>query len=263
MQYKTLLCDQADGILTITLNRPERRNALTPEMQQELLTELDSAKNGTAHVVILTGAGTAFCAGLDLTALQAMTTESTDEQEADAIRLAQLFRALYTLPIPTIAAVNGHAIAGGTGLATLCDFTFAVPGAKFGYTEVKIGFTPALVSAFLSLQIGEKHARSLLLTGRIFDAQEAHSLGLVNEVVEPDAVSQRALSFAKDLLRNSPAAMQTTKALLLAQSLPQLDARIERALAANITARQHPDFREGVAAFLEKREPTWARPNLH
>jgi methylglutaconyl-CoA hydratase len=262
MQYKTLLCDQADGILTITLNRPERRNALTPEMQQELLTELDAAKNGTAHVVILTGAGTAFCAGLDLTALQAMTTESTAEQESDAIRLAQLFRTLYTLPIPTIAAVNGHAIAGGTGLATLCDFTFAVPGAKFGYTEVKIGFIPALVSAFLSLQIGEKDARSLLLTGRIFDAQEAHSLGLVNEVVEPDTISQRALSFAKDLLRNSPAAMRTTKTLLLAQSLPQLDARIERALAANITARQHPDFREGVAAFLEKREPTWARPNL-
>jgi len=201
--YNTLLTHEADGILTITLHRPERRNALTPEMQQELIIALESASDSAVEVVILTGAGTAFCAGLDLTALQAMATNSAVEQEADARRIARLFRTLYTLPMPTIAAVNGHAIAGGTGLATLCDFTLAVPEAKFGYTEVKIGFVPALVSAFLSLQIGEKHARSLLLTGRIFDTDEAHALGLVNEIVELDALSERANAFAQELLQNS------------------------------------------------------------
>jgi methylglutaconyl-CoA hydratase len=260
-RYNTLLTREADGILIITLNRPERHNALTPEMQQELLSELESAGNGTAHVVILTGAGRSFCAGLDLTVLQAMATQNEAEQETDARRIARLFRTLYALPMPTIAAVNGHAIAGGTGLATLCDFTLAVPEAKFGYTEVKIGFVPALVSAFLSLQIGEKKARSLLLTGRIFDVHEAQALGLVNEIVEPDAMLPRATAFALEMLQNSPAALRTTKQLLVAQSLSQLDALIERAIAVNISARQHPDFREGVTAFLEKRKPLWHNRN--
>lgn len=261
MPYSTLLTHEADGILTITLNRPERRNALTPEMQQELITELESARDGATQVVILTGAGTAFCAGLDLTVLERTESKSAAEQEANTRCLARLFRTLYTLPIPTIAAVNGHAIAGGTGLATLCDFTFAVPEAKFGYTEVKIGFVPALVSAFLWLQIGEKRARSLLLTGRIFGAQEAQVLGLVNEIIEPDRVLPHSTTFAQELLQNSPAAMRATKELLLAQSLPQLDAQIERAIAVSITARQQPDFREGVAAFLEKRKPAWQPRN--
>jgi methylglutaconyl-CoA hydratase len=259
--YKTLLTKQTeDGILTVTLNRPERRNALTPEMREELIDVLESSHN-SAEILILTGAGAAFCAGLDLAALEAIAASSPAEQEADARRIAHLFRTLYTFPAPTIAAVNGAAIAGGTGLATLCDFTLAAPDAKFGYTEVRIGFIPAIVSAYLTVQISEKQARNLLISGRIFDAQRAHALGLVDEIVEPAKLMERAEALAHELLQNSSAAMRQTKALLLAQSLPALDHGIEAAIAANAEARQHPDFREGVRAFLEKRKALWVRLN--
>lgn len=253
----TLLTNLEDGILTVTLNRPERRNALTPEMQEELIATFESAKKGGVKLVILTGAGTAFCSGLDLSVLESMFTQTVEEQKADAERTAQLFLTLYALPIPTIAAVNGHAIAGGTGLATLCDFTFAVPGAKFGYTEVKIGFIPALVSVFLGLQLGEKQARNLLLTGQLFDAQRAHALGLVNEVVEGEKLLERVQLFARELLQNSSSAMRKTKELQIAETASELDARIERAVTASLQARQHPDFQEGVTAFLNKRKPRW------
>src|ERR1700735_3844308 len=175
----------------ITLNRPERRNAMTPEMQAELIVAMEEAAASDCRVVVFAGAGEAFCAGLDLSALQGMNDKSAAEHTADAERIARLFRTLYELPKPTIALVHGAAIAGGTGLATICDFTLAVPGAKFGYTEVRIGFVPALVSAFLTLQIGDKRARDLLLTARLFDAAEAHRLGLVNEVVPPDVLDER------------------------------------------------------------------------
>ncbi len=157
------------------------------------------------RVLVLAGAGDAFCAGLDLSALQSMSDKSAAEHRADADRIAKLFRTLYELPIPTIAAVHGAAIAGGTGLATVCDFTIATPGAKFGFTEARIGFVPALVSAFLALQIGDKRSRDLLLTARIFDAAEAHRLGLVNEVVPPERLAERVRQLAESLVANSPA----------------------------------------------------------
>ncbi|WP_058187324.1 enoyl-CoA hydratase/isomerase family protein [Terracidiphilus gabretensis] len=258
-RYKTLLTEQPDdGILTVTLHRPERRNAMTPEMREELIDVFESTRD-SVEILILTGAGAAFCAGLDLTALETIAASSPAEQEADARRIAHLFRTLYTFPAPTIAAVNGPAIAGGTGLATLCDFTLAAPEAKFGYTEVRIGFIPAIVSAFLAIQIGEKQAKGLLLSGRVFDAHRSHALGLVDEIVEPASLLTRAHALAQELLANSSAAMRQTKALFLAQSLPALDHSIEAAIAANAEARQHPDFREGVRAFLEKRKPQWVR----
>lgn len=253
----TLLTHQEDGILTITLNRPEQRNALTPEMQRELIAELDAAKEGAARLVVLTGAGAAFCAGLDLAVLESMSGQTAAEQKAAALCTAQLFHSLYSLPIPTIAAVNGHAIAGGAGLATLCDFTFAVPAAKFGYTEVKIGFIPALVSVFLGMQLGEKQTRSLLLSGQLFNAQRAHALGLVDEIVESEKLPERVHLFAQQLLQNSPSAMRATKELLIAQTASELNKRMERAVAASLHARQHPDFQEGIAAFLSKRKPQW------
>jgi methylglutaconyl-CoA hydratase len=259
MSYNTLLTGQTDdGILTLTLHRPERRNALTAEMREELIHALEAARD-SAEILILTGAGAAFCAGLDLAALEAIAASSPAEQEADARRIAHLFRTLYAFPAPTIAAVNGAAIAGGTGLATLCDFTLAAPEARFGYTEVRIGFIPAIVSAFLGVQIGQKQAKSLLLSGRLFDTHRAHALGLVDEVVELAGLLERARAVAQELLANSPAAMRQTKALVLAQSLPALERGIEEAIAANADARRHPDFREGVRAFLEKRKPVWER----
>jgi methylglutaconyl-CoA hydratase len=161
--------------------------------------------------------------------------------------------------MPTIAAVHGAAIAGGSGLALICDFTIATPAAKFGFTEVRIGFVPALVSAFLALQLGDKQSRDLLLTGRIFDAQEALQLGLVNEIAPPDQLAQRVRSLAEMLLMNSPQSLAATKRLLADQHRAWLDAAIVAASEANAQARATSDFREGVAAFLEKRKPVWGK----
>lgn len=261
MSYETILVAEENAIRTITLNRPERRNAMTPQMQEELLAAIEDAATGSCRVVVLAGAGGAFCAGLDLSSLQEMNNKSIAEHTTDADRVARLFRSIFELPKPTIAAVHGAAIAGGAGLAAVCDFTLAVHGVKFGYTEVKIGFVPALVSAFLTLQIGDKRARDLLLTGRLFSAEEAHRLGLVNEVLHPEELRARTLELARCLTTNSPESMAATKRLLASQNKTWLDTAIERAMAANAEARTTHDFSEGVAAFLDKRKPVWAKPD--
>jgi len=257
VDYKTILISDSGHIRTITLNRPERRNAMTPEMQMELIAAFEETAASDFRVLVLTGAGDAFCSGLDLSALQTMSEKTAAEYRADAERIARLFLALYELLIPTIAAVHGPAIAGGAGLATICDFTLATPSAKFGFTEVRIGFVPALVSAFLALQIGGKHARDLLLTGRIIDAAEAHRIGLINEVVAPEELSQRVNALAETLIANSPKSLKTTKHLIALQDKEWLDAAIALALEANALSRKTADFREGITAFLEKRKPVW------
>lgn len=258
MSYTTILVAEDRSVRTITLNRPERRNAMTPEMQAELIAALDDASASDCRVVVLAGAGEAFCSGLDLTALQGMQDRSASEYRADAERIAKLFRTLYELPKPTIAVVHGAAIAGGTGLAMICDFTLAVPAAKFGYTEVRIGFVPALVSAYLALQIGDKRSRDLLLTGRLFNGAEGYQLGLVNEVVAPEDLSARVQALSEVLRANSPQSLAATKRLLAAQNKAWLDAAIAEAMEANARARETKDFHEGVAAFLEKRKPVWS-----
>jgi len=259
LSYTTILVADREQIRTITLNRPERRNAMTPEMQLELIAAMEEAAGSSCRVVVLQGAGEAFCSGLDLSALQAMHHKSQEDLRADAERVARLFRTLYELPRPAIAAVQGAAIAGGTGLATICDITLATPAAKFGYTEARIGFVPAIVSAYLALQIGDKRSRDLLLTGRLFDAEEAHRLGLVNEIVAPERLMQRVEALAQSLAANSPASLAATKRLMAAQNKPWLDAAIAEAMEANARARETADFREGVAAFLEKRKPVWTK----
>lgn len=257
MNHRTILVTDSDSIRTITLNRPERRNAMTREMQTELISVLEETAATQCSALILTGAGDAFCSGLDLSELQTMRDKTPAEHHADAERVARLLVSLYDLPLPTIAAVNGPAIAGGTGLATLCDFTLAIPEAKFGFTEVRIGFVPALVSAFLSLQVGDKRCRDLLLTGRLFGATEAQQLGLVNEIVEREELVARAHALAKTLLANSPQSMSATKRLLAAMNRAWLDAAIVAALEAHAESRKTADFREGITAFLEKRKPVW------
>jgi methylglutaconyl-CoA hydratase len=172
--------------------------------------------------------------------------------------MARLFRRIYEFPKPTIAAVNGAAIAGGTGIATMCDFTLAVPEAKFGYTEVRIGFVPAIVSSFLVTQVGHKIARDLLLTGRLFDAAEAHRYGLVNEVVEPDELLPRARRLALQLMENSPSSVRAAKKLINGFIRQQLDEQIAAAVEDNARIRTTADFREGITAFLEKRKPRWS-----
>ena len=259
MSFSTILVAENEGVRTITLNRPERRNAMTPEMQLELIAAMEEASVSSSRVVVFRGAGDAFCSGLDLTALQTLVDKSAADHRADAQRIARLFRTLYELPLPTIAVVHGAAIAGGTGLATICDFTLAVPTAKFGYTEARIGFVPALVSAFLALQIGDKQARDLLLTARFFDAAEAYRLGLVNEVVTPEELDGRVRALALVLVANSPDSLAGTKRLLAAQNKPWLDAAIALGMDANAHARETADFKEGISAFLERRKPVWPK----
>jgi len=258
VSYTTILVEEQGWVRTIRLNRPERRNAITPQMQTELIAALQDAAASPCRVLVLEGAGEAFCSGLDLSALQAAHGKSAAEHREDAERVSRLFRTLYELPKATIAAVHGAALAGGTGLATICDFTLATPTAKFGYTEVRIGFIPALVSAYLALQIAEKRARDLLLSGRLFDAVEGHRLGLVTEVVDPHELTARVHSLAQTLSQNSPAGIRATKQLLAAQSRAWLDQAIASALDAHATIRETADFKEGIAAFLEKRKPEWS-----
>jgi methylglutaconyl-CoA hydratase len=257
MTYKTIQLAYDGGIATITLNRPEKRNAISFELIDDLLQALDELAKSDTIVLIVTGAGKAFCSGMDLDNLKSLLGRTPEQNLEDSRTMVQLFRSLYAFPKVTIAAVNGPAIAGGTGLALLCDFTLAAPEAKFGYTEVRIGFVPAIVSTFLLRQIGEKQARDLLLTGRIFDADEAARIGLVNEIISAEKLMARAHELAALLIENSSASLRATKKLLTEQARRELDEQIESAIEENAAIRTTADFREGISSFLEKRKPVW------
>ncbi len=258
MHFNTLKVVNDAGLAVITLSRPEKRNAISFELLDELMRALEEIEPSPAQVAILTGAGKAFCAGLDLDELKSLLGKTHDENVKDSARMAQIFRRVYEFPKPTIAAVNGAAIAGGTGLATMCDFTLAVPEAKFGYTEVRIGFVPAIVSSILVWQVGHKVARDWLMTGRLFDAAEAHRHGLVNEIVAPENLMERARELAAQLMENSPSSVRLTKKLINSFIRIQLDEQIAAAVEDNARIRTTADFREGVSAFLEKRKPKWS-----
>jgi methylglutaconyl-CoA hydratase len=258
MEYKTIQLSFDSGVATMILNRPDKRNAISFALLEELLAALDEVERSSAQVMILTGAGKAFCAGLDLDELKNQLGKTHDENVEDSSRMGRIFRRIYDFPLPTIAAVNGAAIAGGTGFATMCDFTLAVPEAKFGYTEVRIGFVPAIVSSMLVWQVGHKIARDLLLTARLFDAAEAHRYGLVNEVVSPDRLMPRARELAAQLMENSPSSVRATKRLINGFIAGQLDRQINEAVQDNARIRTTADFREGISSFLEKRKPRWS-----
>jgi methylglutaconyl-CoA hydratase len=257
MNYKTLQLAFDSSIATLTLNRPDKRNAISYELIDDLIRALEEVRNSSARIVILTGAGKAFCSGMDLDNLKALIGRTPEQNIADSRTMVRLFRSLYEFPKPTIAAVNGAAIAGGTGLALLCDFTLAVPEAKFGYTEVRIGFVPAIVATFLLRQVGEKIARDLLLTGRIFDAAEALKMGLINEIVPGEKLLDRARELAGQLAESSPLSLFQTKRLLTEHARAELDLQIETAIRENAGIRESADFREGITSFLEKRKPKW------
>ena len=253
-----LLTEDRDAVRLLTLNRPEVRNALNSDLISRLLRALDEAEGAKeVRALVLTGSGKAFCAGLDLADLKAISTRSTEENRRDSAHLATLLKRIYTFPKPVVATLNGHAVAGGAGLASVCDLVVMSEGAKLGYTEARIGFVAALVGVFLVRQVGEKAARDLLLSARLIRADEAREMGLVNEVCAPEEVTARALARANELAQNAPTSLAMTKQLLAAVPSMGLDEGLRYAAEVNALARTTDDLKEGVAAFLEKREPRW------
>jgi methylglutaconyl-CoA hydratase len=236
----------------LTLNRPDKRNALSAELVAALKAALRDP--GPARLLAITGAGSAFSAGADLAALQAMRTATREEHLADARSLAGLFASIAEHPLPVAAAVNGHALGGGAGLVVACDFAFAAPGARIGFTEVRLGFVPAIVLNFLLRATGERIARDLCLTGRQLDAREAGTLGLVRVT---DDVAAAVGALGAEIAEAGPGAVAHTKRLFLELSHLSLADGLAKACEENAAARMSADFREGVAAFLEKRKPSW------
>jgi methylglutaconyl-CoA hydratase len=255
--FKHILTESQNGVKTITMNRPDKRNALCPLLIDELTQALHEAETCDCGVVILTGAGPSFCAGLDMEHLATMNAQTPGELRHDSENMARVLRTLYDFPKPIIAAVNGPAIAGGMALATIPDFTLAVPEAKFGYTEVRVGFVPAIAASFLLRQVGELRTRELLLSGKILRAQEALQLGLVTQIVDHSELMPTAHGLAQSLLMNSPQAMHAVKCLLAKHARRRLDEELEEGVEANAGQRSIEDFKEGVRAFLEHRRPEW------
>jgi len=242
----------------ITLNRPEVRNALSPsmiELFQQALNQLEEREDIAA--VIITGAGKAFCGGLDLRVLGEMTTRSVEEVRQDSAALMKLFSRIYQFPKPVISAVNGPAAGGGCGLVSVCDIVIAVEGATFTYPETRLGFIPALVAVFLIRICGEKRARELLLTGRTFPVEEGREIGLVNTIVDPPSLLGKAREAVELIARNSPVAMSLTKGLIGDLHGLSLQEALNTALQLNALVRTSEDFKEGVSSFLEKKQPRW------
>jgi methylglutaconyl-CoA hydratase len=256
-----ILVSDAGSARILTLNRPAVRNAMSRPLRKELGDALaDAERDPSVRSVILTGVGRAFCAGLDLAELEAVLSDPPERQRADAHALAELFAAIHGCSKPVIAAVNGAAIGGGAGLATVCDVVVAERSARFGYSEVRLGFVPALVAVFVVRQLGERRARRLLLGGHLIGAVEAQTLGLVDEVVEDGNSLERAQVWAERFAGNAPEALTRTKALI-SELAGDLEPQMAVAAAANAEVRGGSELREGLRAFFERRPPAWAPPD--
>ena len=249
----TLLSSLDDGVLSLTLNRPDKRNALNRELIDLLHDALERADlDAEVRTVVVHGAGKDFCAGADLDELLASADRSLTENEAAALRLGGLFTRLRELPKPVLAVVHGRALAGGAGLATACDLVLAGAGSQFGYPEIQRGFAPAMVMALLRRVVGEKVALDLVLTGRIYTAEEARAAGLVSRVVSDAKLEREAKALADSLAALSPSAVGLTKRLFYQlDELPLTDS-IALGARVNAVARGTPDFRETIARFLRR-----------
>lgn len=243
----------------ITLNRPEKRNALNDEMAQAFHQALDTLKNDdSCKIVVIKANGEAFCAGADLGYLQKLQAYTYEQNLQDSTSLMEMFSALHHFPKITIAQVQGAALAGGCGLAGLADFCFATPESKFGYTEVKIGFIPAIVSVFLTQKIGENAAKKLLLTGNIISAQEALNIQLITEIVANNLIEETVNQFALQLANTvSAQSIALTKQLLTQMSGKTLQEQLTMAAQANAKARGTEDCKKGISTFLNKEKISW------
>lgn len=249
-----------DGrVATLTMNRPEKRNALDGALVGALAEAFEAvAGEGHVRVVVLTGAGPAFSAGADLAALRAIREAGPMENLADSEHLARLFERIYRCPKPVVARVNGPAVAGGCGLAAVCDLSVAVETAKLGFTEVRIGFVPAIVSVFVRRKVGEAAARDLLLRGHLVDAATAADLGLITRAVPQEALDEAVSRIAREIAsETSASAVALTKRLLADTAGMGWREAMDYAVQANAFARSTDDCRAGIDAFLERKDPPW------
>ncbi len=243
----------------LIINRPDKRNALSRALIAALADAFTKAQHDSARCVILTGAGSVFCAGMDLAEL-AESVKRRDQADViwdNALQLARLYEQIYTFPKPTIAAVNGAAVAGGAGLVTVCDLAVAVPEARFGYPEVRRGLVAAMVMPHLLRHVGERMARYLLLTGELIDAEEARLSGLVNQIVPGAQLLDVALGLGRSLAEGGPQALTRTKELLRQFSRQALS--VEECAQASAAPRLTEECRQGLEAFFAKQPAPWAR----
>ena len=258
----SLVQTATDGpVRTITLNRPDKRNALNAELVTALRTALTEAEKDEAlRAIVLTGAGSAFSAGADLSSLRAMRDAGPIENQNESRHLAELFRQVYQHSKPVIAKLNGHAVGGGCGLAAVCDFSYAAEEAKMGFPEVRIGFVPAIVMVFLRRKLGETKTRDLLLRGRTMEATEAAEMGMISKSVPAPELTERVDALAQELAREtSGSAVALTKQMLARVPGMGLDEALDYAVQMNAFARGTDDCQAGIDAFLNDEAPPWTR----
>lgn len=253
---ETVLSREENGIVFVTLNRPDRRNALCRELIHELRKTFQRLRESTTvRAVILTGAGTAFCAGMDLDELRASLSADPETIHQDALNLSHLYEEIRSLPQPTIAAVNGAAVAGGAGLVSVCDLAIAVPEAKFGYPEVRRGLVAAMVLPNLLRHVGERMARYLLLTGELIVASEALGCGMINHIVPAELLLETARQWSEAIRQGGPTALRQTKELFEQLAAGPLD--LESLAKASAEPRFSEECRQGLQAFFDKKPTPW------
>jgi len=259
MSYKDIKTEIKKRIGYITLDREEKRNALGPDMIKELQEAfLELGTNYVIKVMVLRAKGKVFSAGADLAYIKQLQGNTYDENLSDSNNLKDLYLAIYHCPKPVIAQVQGHAIAGGCGLVNVCDFVFAADGAKFGYSEVHIGFIPAMVMVFLIRKVGEGRARELLLGGELITAQVALQHGLVNKIFKPEELEIKVSEFAENLaINNSATSMAATKEMISKVMTLPVEEALDYAAGMNAKARSTEDCKRGIAAFLNKEKMQW------
>jgi methylglutaconyl-CoA hydratase len=262
MAYNTLLVELDDGVLTVTLNRPEVHNAFNDELIAEAIDLFSSIDPDAARVVVLKGTGKNFCAGADLNWMSRMVSYTRDENVRDSSLLAKMYALINECPLPVVGRIHGAAIGGGVGLVSVCDVAIALDRSQFGLSEVKLGILPAVISPYVIAKIGATHARALFLTGERFDAQRAMRIGLVHRVVESEAELDAAVYETVTQLRTSgPEAVRECKKLISYVASHELADAIPFTIDAIATRRVSEEGQEGMKAFLEKGLASWVSRN--
>jgi len=257
-KYTTFKLDRDGAALHMVLDRPQVKNAFDEVMIREIADACDEiAHDASVRVVVLTGAGTVFSAGADLNWMKKVAAYGFEENVEDALIFARMLEALYRLPKPTIARINGACMGGGVGLVSACDVAVSVPEAKFALREILLGIAPSAISPYVLRKIGERHAHDYFLTGRTFDANRAREIGLINEVVERELLDAEVDVWVKRFLHAGPTAIAATKKLINRVAWSSIEDVQDYTARTIASLRGADEGREGFAAFFEKRKPDW------